>query len=70
MLNFFNSQRVCPGHGLTGFEGPAGHVPGEWPGLAAGHHLRIKKIQYVSSKSIKKIKKIGPRGVPPGSQFF
>ena len=24
------------GRGTTGIEGPAGHVPGEWPGLAAG----------------------------------
>ena len=44
MLNIFNSHGGGLGRGTTGIEGPAGHVPGEWPGLAVGHPLRIKKI--------------------------
>ena len=66
----FLIPRGGPGHELTAFEGPAGHVPGEWPGLAVWHPLRIKKIQYVSAKSIKKIKKIAIRAGPLQDQFF
>ena len=57
--------RGGPGHGLTELEGAAGHVPGEWPGLAVGHPLRIKKIQHLSAKSIKKILKKMSSGRDP-----